>query len=104
MRISAKRVTGALQQQLGQDNIEVSAMSMGGEDFSRYGKAGVPSLMFWLGAVSQEPIDIAETSILSCPNCCCKAPVTRSVNPGSLYKAGVPFLILILLLACRHQE
>lgn len=52
-----ERVTGALQQQLGQDNIEVSAMSMGGEDFSRYGKAGVPSLMFWLGAVSQERLD-----------------------------------------------
>ena len=52
-----ERVTGILQQQLGQDNIEQSAMSMGGEDFSRYGKAGVPSLMFWLGVVSQKRLD-----------------------------------------------
>jgi len=50
-------VTGVLQQQLGQDNIELSSMSMGGEDFSRYGKAGVPSFMYWLGVVSQQRLD-----------------------------------------------
>lgn len=52
-----ERMTDVLQQQLGENNIEVSAMSMGGEDFSRYGKAGVPSLMFWLGAVNQQRLD-----------------------------------------------
>lgn len=52
-----ERVTGILQQQLGQDNIELSSMSMGGEDFSRYGKAGVPSFMYWLGVVSQQRLD-----------------------------------------------
>jgi hippurate hydrolase len=30
---------------------------MGGEDFSRYGQAGVPILMYWLGAVSQDRLD-----------------------------------------------
>lgn len=52
-----ERVTQVLQKQLGQENIELSSMSMGGEDFSRYGKAGVPSLMYWLGAVSQQRLD-----------------------------------------------
>ncbi len=30
---------------------------MGGEDFSRYGKEGVPILMYWLGGVSQQRLD-----------------------------------------------
>ena len=30
---------------------------MGGEDFSRFGRAGIPILMYWLGAVSQERLD-----------------------------------------------
>ena len=51
------RVTSLLQEQLGAENIELSAMSMGGEDFSRYGQAGVPSLMYWLGVVSQQRLD-----------------------------------------------
>jgi len=51
-----QRVTRLLQQR-GSDSIELSSMSMGGEDFSRYGQAGVPSLMFWLGVVSQQRLD-----------------------------------------------
>ena len=31
--------------------------SMGGEDFSRYGRAGVPILMFRLGTVEQTRLD-----------------------------------------------
>ena len=51
------RLTSVLQQQLGEENIELSEMSMVGEDFSRYGKAGVPSLLYWLGAVNQQRLD-----------------------------------------------
>ena len=32
-------------------------MTMAGEDFSRYGRAGVPSLMYWLGAIEQQRLD-----------------------------------------------
>ncbi len=39
---------------IGAENVELSKPTMGGEDFSRYGRAGVPILMYWLGAVSQE--------------------------------------------------
>ena len=31
--------------------------TMGGEDFSHFGRAGIPILMYWLGAVSQERLD-----------------------------------------------
>lgn len=36
---------------LGEDNIVPNVPSMGGEDFSRYGRAGVPILMYSLGSV-----------------------------------------------------
>jgi hippurate hydrolase len=39
---------------LGDDNVSVAEASLGGEDFSYYGQAGVPSLMFWLGSVEQK--------------------------------------------------
>jgi hippurate hydrolase len=35
---------------------------MGGEDFSRYGRAGVPIMMYWLGGVSQQRLDDYEQS------------------------------------------
>jgi hippurate hydrolase len=38
---------------LGEDNVVESEPSMGGEDFSQYGRAGVPILMFQLGTVEQ---------------------------------------------------
>lgn len=37
---------------LGEDNVEPGEPSMGGEDFSEYGRAGVPILMYRLGAVN----------------------------------------------------
>jgi hippurate hydrolase len=40
-----------LQKTLGKENVIAAEASMGGEDFSEYGRAGVPSFMFWLGAV-----------------------------------------------------
>ena len=51
------RLRPAFESQIGSENIQLSKQTMGGEDFSRYGKAGVPILMYWLGAVSQERLD-----------------------------------------------
>lgn len=42
---------------LGPDRVNVAEPSMGGEDFSRYGRAGVPILMYRLGAVEQKRLD-----------------------------------------------
>jgi hippurate hydrolase len=39
---------------LGADHVQVAKPSMGGEDFSRYGIAGVPILMVRLGAVNEQ--------------------------------------------------
>ena len=46
-----ERLLPVWQQKLGQENVLSSEPSMGGEDFSRYGLAGVPICMFRLGAI-----------------------------------------------------
>ena len=48
------RLRPVFQRLVGAENVELSKQTMGGEDFSQYGRAGVPILMYWLGAVSQE--------------------------------------------------
>jgi hippurate hydrolase len=45
------KVVPSLNKALGEENVVGSELSMGGEDFSRYGRAGVPVFMFRLGAV-----------------------------------------------------
>ena len=47
----AARLDPVLRRTVGNDNVMDSEQSMGGEDFSRYGRAGVPILMIRLGAV-----------------------------------------------------
>ena len=56
------RLRLAFMGQVGEENIKLSKQTMGGEDFSRFGRAGVPILMYWLGAVSQERLDAYEAS------------------------------------------
>jgi hippurate hydrolase len=46
-----ERVAPALAAAVGEENLIVSDRSMGGEDFSRYGLAGVPIFLFRLGSV-----------------------------------------------------
>ena len=53
----AARLRPVFERLVGKENIDLSKLSMGGEDFSRYGQAGVPILMYWLGAVSQDRLD-----------------------------------------------
>lgn len=48
----AVRLSQLFRTQLGEDNVEPGEPSMGGEDFSEYGRAGVPILMYRLGAVN----------------------------------------------------
>jgi len=51
------RVVATLQRTLGKDNVVEGEPVMGGEDFGRYGLAGVPICMFRLGVVSQQRLD-----------------------------------------------
>jgi hippurate hydrolase len=56
------RLRPVFQEQLGEGKIEHPKLSMGGEDFSRYGREKVPILMYWLGGVSQERLDAYQAS------------------------------------------
>jgi hippurate hydrolase len=46
-----ERIVPVFRRVLGADQVVESDFCMVGEDFSRYGRAGVPIMMFWLGAV-----------------------------------------------------
>ena len=52
-----ERLTPVFRRVLGDDHVVPSEPSMGGEDFSQYGLAGVPSFMFRVGAVEQKRLD-----------------------------------------------
>jgi len=52
----------------GDENVELSKPTMGGEDFSRYGREGVPILMYWLGSVSQKRLDAYAASEANPPS------------------------------------
>jgi amidohydrolase len=47
-----KRISGALAKTLGPDNVEEGESTMGAEDFSEFGRAGIPSLQYNVGAVN----------------------------------------------------
>ena len=51
------RVAPTFYDVLGDDNVSTAELSMGGEDFSQYGLAGVPIFMFRTGSVTQERLD-----------------------------------------------
>ena len=45
-----RRLSAALARTLGESNLVPFPPMMGSEDFSEYGRAGVPATMFWIGA------------------------------------------------------
>jgi hippurate hydrolase len=49
-----KRTVAALRHVLGAEQVEARPPVMGGEDFSRFGRAGVPIFMYWLGTIDAE--------------------------------------------------
>lgn len=53
----AQRLTPVFKKLLGDDKVVASEQSMGGEDFSEYGRAGVPALMFQLGSVDAKRLE-----------------------------------------------
>lgn len=48
------RVVPTFRRVLGEANVESAEPSMGGEDFSEYGLAGVPIFMYWVGTVEPQ--------------------------------------------------
>jgi hippurate hydrolase len=55
-----KRVTGALARGLGSANVTEAQPVMGGEDFSEYGRAGVPATLVWVGAVEPKKYEASK--------------------------------------------
>jgi hippurate hydrolase len=51
------RIAPAFERVFGPDRIEQSERSMGGEDFSQYGRAGVPVFMFRVGTVDAKRLE-----------------------------------------------
>ena len=46
-----RRIVGAVSRVLGPQNVKEATPVMGGEDFSEYGRAGVPASLLWIGTV-----------------------------------------------------
>ena len=55
-RLNAQ-VEKTLRRVLGENRVTLAEQSMGGEDFSRFGEAGVPVLMFRLGTIQPQRLD-----------------------------------------------
>lgn len=53
----AERMANVFRQTLGDDNVIKLSPAMTGEDFSRYGRTGIPILMYRLGAVSPSRLE-----------------------------------------------
>jgi len=49
-----QRIVPVFNEAVGEENVVEAEPSMGGEDFSRYGRAGVPILMYRLGSVGED--------------------------------------------------
>jgi amidohydrolase len=62
------RVVATIKKTLGAENVEEAKPSMGGEDFSQYGLAGVPICMYRLGTVDQTRLDTAKAKGQSPPS------------------------------------
>jgi len=54
-----QRIAGAFEKAFGKDNVFADQPVMGGEDFSEFGRAGIPSLQFGLGAVEPAKYEAA---------------------------------------------
>lgn len=55
-----RKTVAVLRELLGSDKVHERPVIMGGEDFGRYGKAGVPIFMYFLGTISPERVAESE--------------------------------------------
>ena len=49
-----RRMVPVLREVLGKDKVHERGMSMGSEDFSLFGRAGIPAFYYWIGTVAPE--------------------------------------------------
>ena len=53
----AKKASNVFRATLGADNVILQEPLMGGEDFSRYGREGIPSFFFFLGTLPPDRVE-----------------------------------------------
>ncbi len=58
--VLTQRIAGVLKQALGDANVMQAPPEMAGDDFAEYGQAGVPSLLFSVGAVNPAKFEAAK--------------------------------------------
>jgi hippurate hydrolase len=63
-----KRIAGSLSKAFGGSRLQETEPVMGGEDFAEYGRAGVPSVIFWVGAVAPEKFEAAKKAGTALPS------------------------------------
>jgi hippurate hydrolase len=63
-----KRIAGSLSKAFGGSRVQETEPVMGGEDFAEYGRAGVPSVIFWVGAVAPEKFEAAKKAGTALPS------------------------------------
>lgn len=89
-----EHIASILRRTVGETNVVKGERSMGGEDFSYYGQAGVPTCMFKLGTVKQDRFD--EFAARKEPAPSLHSPFYYPDPAGSL-KIGVPTMVAIVL-------
>jgi hippurate hydrolase len=57
-----RKTTALFREVLGEANVMERPPMLGGEDFSRYGKGGVPIFLYFLGTVPKERVDVAKAN------------------------------------------
>ena len=62
------RIAKVFESKFGKTNVVEAEPVMGGEDFSHYGRSGVPSLMYFLGVIDQKRLDRYESLGVSSPS------------------------------------
>ncbi|HEX6880499.1 MAG TPA: M20/M25/M40 family metallo-hydrolase, partial [Terriglobales bacterium] len=64
----SERLTAALRHSLGNDVVVKGQPIMGAEDFSEFGRAGIPSVLFWVGATEPEKLEESRRTGIPLPS------------------------------------
>ena len=89
-----KRLANMLARSLGASRLEERQPVMGAEDFSEYGRAGVPSVILWVGAVQRKKYDAAKAGGTTLPSL---HSSEFAPDPEPTIKAGVTAMTLSAL-------
>jgi hippurate hydrolase len=89
-----KRLADMLARALGASRLEERQPVMGAEDFSEYGRAGVPAVILWVGAVERKKFDAAKAGGKALPSL---HSSEFAPDPEPTIKAGVTAMTLSAL-------